>query len=114
MFKCLYPALCVHVKLSYLLAVEQDGDYKGLVEPILVGEADGTACLQLAQSGNRYGRHGNSYSDLSSTGTILGHGCAQVLDSGNFFQLLAVHGGVCTGVGRSVNHDIELLRQLMS
>ncbi|KAH3776967.1 hypothetical protein DPMN_178401 [Dreissena polymorpha] len=76
------PAFCVRVKRPGLATVHLNGDYEGLVEPVL---GDGTACLQPAQSGHRCGRHGNSYSNISCTGTILGQDCAQVLETGHFF-----------------------------
>ncbi|KAH3802960.1 hypothetical protein DPMN_156658 [Dreissena polymorpha] len=52
-----------------------------------------------------------SYFDLSGTGTILGHCCAQVLEAGNLLYLLAID--VCTGVGRAVHTDLKLLRVLL-
>ncbi|KAH3721482.1 hypothetical protein DPMN_064410 [Dreissena polymorpha] len=36
MFKSLYPAVCVHIKRRGLAAVDLDGDYEGLEEPVLV------------------------------------------------------------------------------
>ncbi|KAH3707065.1 hypothetical protein DPMN_066460 [Dreissena polymorpha] len=47
-------------------------------------------------------------SDLGSNDTILIQGCSQVLEAGHFFQLLAVHGDVCTDVGRDVHHDLRI------
>ncbi|KAH3876662.1 hypothetical protein DPMN_000510 [Dreissena polymorpha] len=83
-------------------------------EPVPVQETDGNAFLKHAQSGHRCRRHGNSYSVLSGTGTILGKGCAQVLAAGNLFQLLAVHCDVCAGVCRTVHYNRRLLRAYLN
>ncbi|KAH3885771.1 hypothetical protein DPMN_009769 [Dreissena polymorpha] len=42
MFKCLYPAFCFRVKRPGLTAVEKDGNYEELKEPVLCGTADGS------------------------------------------------------------------------
>ncbi|KAH3883182.1 hypothetical protein DPMN_007135 [Dreissena polymorpha] len=46
----------------------------GLVEHVLIGEADGAVCPQL--SCHRCDCQGDSYSDLSGTGTIIGQRCS--------------------------------------
>ncbi|KAH3746664.1 hypothetical protein DPMN_181074 [Dreissena polymorpha] len=72
------PVSCVRCPLEASTSPSREEGwnymYKGLVEPVLGGEDDGTACPQPAQSGHRSGCHGNSFWDLSGTGTILGQG----------------------------------------
>ncbi|KAH3836482.1 hypothetical protein DPMN_109852 [Dreissena polymorpha] len=80
MFKCLYSEFCVRFKCPGLAAVEYDGDYELLVEPVLGCVADETACPQHAQYGHRCGRHVISYLEISGSCSILGQGCALVLD----------------------------------
>ncbi|KAH3712471.1 hypothetical protein DPMN_072173 [Dreissena polymorpha] len=43
-FMFMYPAFGVLAKRQCVAAVEKDGDYEGLEEPLLGWEADGTAC----------------------------------------------------------------------
>ena len=52
MFKCNYRALCVRMKPPGLASVEKNGDFEGLVEPLLGGEVDGISCPQPAKSGH--------------------------------------------------------------
>ncbi|KAH3873717.1 hypothetical protein DPMN_036953 [Dreissena polymorpha] len=51
-------------------------------------------------------RNSISNLDLKGIGTIHEHGCSQVLEAGYLFQLLVVHGDVCTGIGSAVNHGM--------
>ncbi|KAH3746966.1 hypothetical protein DPMN_181386 [Dreissena polymorpha] len=51
----------------------------------------------------------NSYTDLSGTGAVLRKYFSLVFEKGHFVELLVVH-DVCTGVGRAVHHDLQLLR----
>ncbi len=72
MCKGLYHAFCARAKRPGQAAKQYYGVYQGCVEPLVGGKADGDACPQPAQSGYRFGCHGNSYSDLSGTVAILG------------------------------------------
>ncbi|KAH3825924.1 hypothetical protein DPMN_127810 [Dreissena polymorpha] len=110
MFKWLYQAFCVRVKRPGLVAVDVGGDYEGLVEPVFGGKLMKLLVIQPAKSYHRCGRHGNSSSDLNGTGIILEQGCAQVVETGLFCSLLAVHSDVCIGVGHASNHDLRIIR----